>query len=82
MALQRHERQAIRFLVMHLLAGLGGAGLFGGLVLWLDLGGLGALVAGAEDGLLALFLLFFGLAVSFGSVAMGVGVMALGRDRD
>jgi hypothetical protein len=39
-------------------------------------------VAGAEDGLLALFLLFFGLAVSFGSVAMGVGVMALGRDRD
>ena len=76
-----HERHAIRFLLGHLLIGVAGGALFGGLLLASDLFGLRALVIGDDQGWLAALLLLFGLAVTFGSLAMGVGVMSLGRDK-
>ena len=75
------ERQLIGFLLRHLLVGLLAAALFGGLVLWFDLSGIRSMAAADEDGWLFLVLLFFGLCVTFGSVAMGCGVMGLARDR-
>ncbi len=75
------ESQLIRFLLQHLLVGLLAACLFGGLVLWFDLAGIRSMAAADADGWLFLVLLFFGLAVTFGSVAMGCGVMGLARDR-
>ncbi len=75
------ERQLIRFFLQHLLVGLLAAALFGGLVLWFDLAGIRSMAAADEDGWLFLTLLFFGLCVTFGSVAMGCGVMGLARDR-
>lgn len=79
---QRHEKAAIRFLLRHLLVGLGAAAVFGGLLVAADVGGLRRLAAADEQGWLYLALLFFGLAVTFGSAAMGVSVMNLGRERD
>ncbi len=73
---------AVRFLVRHLTVGLGAAVLFGGLLILADVGGLRRLAAADENGWLYLLLLFFGLAVTFGSAAMGVSVMNLGRERD
>lgn len=80
--LRPFERDAILFLVRHLVIGLIAAVGFAALILALDLGGLRRLTVADEDGWLYLALLLFGLAVTFGSLAMGVSVMGLGRERD
>lgn len=74
-----HERRAVVFLLHHLLAGLAGAASFGGLVLVFDLAGIRSMALADDAGWLYILLLFFGLAVTFGSVAMACGVMSLGR---
>jgi hypothetical protein len=78
----RADLTAVRFLVRHLVVGLIAAGLFGGLLIAADVGGLRRMAAADADGWLYLALLFFGLAVTFGSAAMGVSVMNLGQERD
>ncbi len=80
--LLRHEQAAITFLVRHMLFGMAGALLFGALVLYLDIGHLRSLAAQSPDGPLTLALFFFGLVVTFGSVAMGIGVMSQGQDEN
>ncbi|MDR3437605.1 hypothetical protein [Telmatospirillum sp.] len=80
MKLLRHERVAVMFLIRHLLVGVVGALLFGGLVLLLDIAHLRSLAAQSQDGVLTLALFFFGLTITFGSVAMGIGIMSLAQD--
>jgi hypothetical protein len=70
----------VRYLAGHLLVGLLAALLFCGILIVFDLFGLRSLLTGDSDGWLAGLLLLFGLAVTFGSVAMGIGVMGLERD--
>ncbi|PKU21653.1 hypothetical protein [Telmatospirillum siberiense] len=82
MKLLRHERTIIVFLLRHMLFGMAGALLFGALVLYFDIGHLRSLAFESQDGLLTLGLFFFGLLATFGSIAMGVGVMGLGRDEN
>lgn len=82
MKLLRHEQTAITFLIRHMLFGIGGAVLFGALVLYFDIGHLRSLAEESQDGPLTLVLFFFGLAVTFGSVAMGIGVMSQGQDEN
>jgi hypothetical protein len=82
MKLMRHERAALTFLLRHLLLGAIGALLFGGLVLYFDIGHLRTLAAASADGKLTIGLFFFGLVVTFGSIAMGIGVMSLGHDEN
>lgn len=74
------ERGALWFLAQHLVVGLLAAVLLGGLILLSDLGGIRTMASGDEKGWLFLLLLFFGLSETFGSVAMGVGIMSLRRD--
>ncbi len=78
MSMQPHERHALTFLLRHLLAGLVGAACFGGLILYFDFAGIRSMARADESGWLFIVLLFFGLAVTFGSVAMACGVMSLG----
>ncbi len=73
------DMTAVRFLARHAAVGILAALVFGGLLVATDIGGLRGLAAADENGLLYLTLLFFGLAVTFGSAAMGASVMALGR---
>jgi len=80
--LHAHERDTIRFLLKHLAGGLIGAALLLVAILLFDVGGIGSLVAGSETPVLGVFLMGFGLAVTFGSVAMGIGIMSLGQERD
>ncbi len=70
----------LRFLLLHLAAGGAGALAFCALLLWSDFAGIGTLIANSSDGPLFAALLFFGLFVTFGSIAMGVGLMSLRRD--
>lgn len=82
LSLKPFERHAIQFLLRHLAVGLGGAVLFAGLILAADLGGLRTLAWRDPQGWLYLLLLFFGLVVTFGSLAMGMAIMSLGEERD
>ena len=72
----------IRFLLRHLALGSAAGFVFGYLLLRFNVAGLGGLMAGPGGGALPLFLYFFGLVVTFGSVAMGIAVMGLGRPRN
>ena len=68
------------YMAQHLLAGVLAGILFGVLVLVTDLGHIRTLVMDSPDGIATAVLMFFGLMVTFGSVAMGVGIMNLARD--
>ena len=43
----------------------------------LDIAGLRTLAGQSEDGMIAILLLFFGLMVTFGAIAMAVGIMTM-----
>jgi hypothetical protein len=73
---------AVRFLLKHLAAGTVGGFVFGALILAGDIAGLRTMIFASEDRELFLFMLFFGLFLTFGSVGMAVGVMQLGEERD
>ncbi len=71
----------LRFMLSHCLVGIAaGWGFVAGL-LALDIGGLSALIFGSDEPALALALLLFGTAITFGSVAMGGAIMNLRDDR-
>lgn len=65
------------FLLRHALVGFAIAAAAVGLLLWLDVAGLGTLVATSESGVLAVALLTFFGGLTLGSVQMGVAVMTL-----
>jgi tetrahydromethanopterin S-methyltransferase subunit E len=78
----KHNRDALGFLLKHLIYGSFGGFLFGVLLLWFDVAGLATMIFASPEWPLFLLLLFFGLFVTFGSIGMGVGVMGLGEERD
>lgn len=80
MALNKKEREALRFLGVHLVYGLAAAVTFGGAVLYTNLGNLRTLALESAHPVTVLTLFFFGLCITFGSIGMGVGVMSLAND--
>ena len=73
----------LRLLAVNVLAGASAAVLMLGGLLAINPGGLRDLMVADRDGGIALALLFFGLIITFGGVAMGSAIMALderGRD--
>jgi hypothetical protein len=76
--MQPCEKTLILFLGRHLATGAVGALVFGGGLLVLDVANLRTLLGQSESGWIAMLLLFFGLFVTFGSVAMAIGIMSLG----
>ena len=75
------EREFLRFILRHLATGLAAGALFGIALLAANFAGLRGLVFSSESPLLALSLLFFGLFITFGSVALAASIMLLKRDR-
>lgn len=71
----------IPFLIRHGLAGGLAGWLFVGTLLAFDVSGLGTLIFAAPDWWLPLGLLLFGVSITFASLAMGAGIMGLGRPR-
>jgi len=80
--LTKAEKEPILFLLKHCLIGLISGLCFGVLMLAFDVGGLRTLAFQSPDTILILTLLFFGLFVTFGSIAMGAGIMGLGNHGD
>jgi hypothetical protein len=82
MPLKPYERNALRFMLGHLAVGLTGAVVFGSLLLYLDLGSIRTMMMASREWYIFGGLLYFGLMITFGGVAMGIGVMSLGEDRN
>lgn len=80
--IDRAQREFFRFLAMHLGGGIAAAAVFGGMLLAFDLGGMWTMIARSPDTGLWLFILFSSLVVTFGSVAMGIGIMGRGEEHD
>ncbi len=72
------ERALILFLLRHLASGSAGGVAAGIGILVLDIASLRTLMTASDSWLMATFLLFAGLIVTFGSAAIAIGVMALG----
>lgn len=68
----------VRFLLGHASIGIAAGVLFVAGLLAADVAGLRGLILRGADGWLALGLLLFGSAVTFGSAAMGAAIMGLG----
>lgn len=75
------EKHAILFLLKHLATGAAGAIVLATGILVMNVAGIGQLVANSEHGVIAAIMLYASLILTFGSVAMGVGVMALNEDK-
>lgn len=75
------EKHAVVFLLKHLATGAAGAVAAATAILFLDVANIGTLVTKSEYGVVAVIMLYGSLILTFGSVAMGVGVMALNEDR-
>lgn len=75
-----NDQPFLRFVLRHLATGLAAGALFGAAILVSDLAGLRRLVFSSDSPWLALFLLFFGLFVTFGSVSLAANIMLLKRD--
>lgn len=69
----------IRFMLTHIANGMAIGCILLLVIIRLDLGGLGTLLAKDSSGL-ATVVLFFQTALTFGAVSMGVAVMNLGED--
>ena len=72
------EKEAVFFLLNHLLSGMAGAVVLGLGLLLCDVANLRTLIFASESAFVAGFLLFASLMITFGSVAMGIGIMSIG----
>ncbi len=68
----------LKFLGLHLACGVAAALIFGTALLVSDLSHIRTLALESTHPVLILVLMYFGLMVTFGSLAMGVGIMGLG----
>lgn len=74
------EKEAVFFLLNHLLSGMAGAVVLGFGLLLCDVANLRTLIFASESAFVAGFLLFASLMITFGSVAMGIGIMSIGLE--
>jgi hypothetical protein len=78
----REARSIVKFMIEHTAYGGFGALVFGALVLFFDIGGIYTLAMSSQDAPIFVFLLFFGLFVTFGGISLGIGIMTLGGFSD
>lgn len=79
-AMKPFEKAAILFLLRHLVAGLSGAVVLGSGLLWFDVAHLATLIGSSDYAVEAVVMLYASLMLTFGSVAMGIGIMTLNED--
>lgn len=75
------EKRAIYFLLKHLAGGAAGAVAAATAILLFDVANIGSMASSSEYGVVAVVMLYGSLILTFGSVAMGVGVMTLNEDK-
>lgn len=78
----KNEPNRMRFYLRHCAFGFMLSALFGVLLLWRDVAGLGSLVAGSDIGILAVFLLWFFNGTVFCSVQFALATMCQAGDKN
>jgi len=78
----RNEPDLMRLYLRHCAIGFLLSAVFVGLLLWLDVAGLGSLIARSDIGWLAVFLLWYFNGTVFGSVQFAIVVMSQALDDD
>lgn len=76
------DTRLLRYLGVHLASGLVAAAIIFAGILFYDIAQIRSLAATSDAGAVALISLGFLLAITFGSVAMGTGIMSLRDDDD
>lgn len=76
----RDENRILRFLLVHCLTGIAVGWMLVGALLFINAGGLADLVFGSDIPGLALAMLLGANALTFGSLAMGTGLMSMPYD--
>ncbi|CAO3416457.1 MULTISPECIES: hypothetical protein [Azospirillum] len=79
-AMKPFEKAAILFLLKHLASGVAGAVVLATGLLILDVANLATLMGNSDHGIIAAIMLYASLILTFGSVAMGIGIMTLNED--
>jgi hypothetical protein len=82
MTIPAHQRDVTLYLAKHLICGTVGAAVLGVLLLWFDFAKLATVIFASPDKLMFLLMLFFGLFLTFGSIAVALGAMQLGEGSD
>jgi len=78
----RNEPDLMRLYLRHCAIGFLLSAVFVGLLLWLDVAGLGSLIARSDIGWLAVLLLWYFNGTVFGSVQFAIVVMSQAQDDD
>ncbi len=78
----RNEPDLMRLYLRHCAIGFLLSAVFVGLLLWLDVAGLGSLIARSDIGWLAVFLLWYFNGTVFGSVQFAIVVMSQAQADD
>lgn len=76
------KHQLLRFLLRHMLIGIGFGWTMVAVLLFVDYGGLWSLISNSSIGPVALALMLGGFAITFGSVGMGLAIFSLDYDQD
>lgn len=77
-----NEPDLMSLYLRHCAIGFVLSAVFVALILWHDVAGLGSLIAGSDEGYLAVFLLWFFNGTVFGSVQFAIVVMSQADDND
>ena len=80
--LPRQTQEMFYFLFRHLAVGVGAAVTVWGGILIFDIAHIRSMAMNYENPFIPLALLLAGLVITFGSVAMGWGIMSLGEDKN
>jgi hypothetical protein len=72
----------LKFMCRHALIGAAAAVVFVAAMLALDVGGLATLIGTSSSGTLAVALLTFFTALTFGGLQMGIAIMSMKEERD
>ena len=80
--MSKDQIAALKFLGMHLACGVAAAAVFGTAILVSDLSHIRTLAFQSPHAIIIITLMYFGLTVTFGGVAMVVGIMGLGDFSD
>ncbi len=75
-------KTTLLFLLKHMLAGILGSWVLGGLLLYFNISNLWTMISSTNDGWLVVVMLFTGLSITFGSIGMGWGIFSLAQERD
>lgn len=75
-------KETILFLLKHLVSGIVGGLVFGGLLLYYDVSNLWTMISSSSEGWIFAGMLFLSLCLTFGSIAMGWGIFSLAQERD